>query len=165
MITGLVGALLLSLGLLWFAWLIVYRSHSLTIPTSIKVPGLAPATTPEVQLTPLLAEGITLAHADQQPALSEQQAILIAGQLEPDAASKAKKTDARYVLLNYPGTAGTPGTHAALRNVPVWIVWYQQVPLEPTDASVDPTPFPHSYHDLYVFLDANSGKELLSIWI
>jgi hypothetical protein len=163
-ISGVIGATLLLIGVLGFAWLIVYRPHSLTIPTSIRVPGLVPASAPEVQLTPLLAAGITLGHADQQPTLNQQQALLIASQMEPDAASKARKTSARYVLLNYPGS-GTPGTRTALKNVPVWMVWYQQVPLQPADAAVDPTPFPHSYHDLYVFLDANSGKELLSIWI
>ncbi len=35
----------------------------------------------------------------------------------------------------------------------------------PTDPSVDTTPFPQAHHDLYVFLDANTGKELLAIWL
>jgi len=45
------------------------------------------------------------------------------------------------------------------------MVLYQKIPREPNDASVDPTPFPHSYYDLYVFLDANSGKELLVVQV
>jgi hypothetical protein len=115
----------------------------------------------------LLAEGITLAHSDQQPTLSQQQALLIASQLEPAAASQANKISARYVLLNYPGTsAATPSVaHPALNNVPVWLVWYRQIPLGPADVSVDPTLASHTYHDLYVCIDATSGKELLSIWV
>jgi hypothetical protein len=115
-----------------------------------------------MQITPLVAEGITLGHTDQTPALNMQQALLIASQLEPDAASKSKSPSAQYVLLNYPNKS-TPATHPDLNGVPAWMVLYQKIPLEPGDASIDPTPFPRSYYDLYVFLDANSGKELLVV--
>lgn len=123
------------------------------------LPGLVGTAGPEEQVAPLLAIGITLGHTDQPPVVKEQQALVLAGGYEAAAAAKAKNTSARYVLLNY------PGAHVNLKNVPAWMVWYQRIPLEATDASVDPTPFPRSTHDLYVFLDANTGKELLSIWI
>jgi hypothetical protein len=129
------------------------------------LPGFnVPTAMPETQIPPLLAEGITLGHLDQTPSLSQKQAMLLASQLEPDAATKAKTVAARYVSLTYTSTSTAP-VHSNLSNVPVWLIVYQQIPLQPADASVDPTPFPHSYHDLYVFLDASSGKEVLSIWI
>jgi hypothetical protein len=117
-----------------------------------------------VQIPQLVAEGITLGHADQTPKLSQQQAVFIARQREPDAATRAKSVSARYVLLNYP-VRSTPTTHPNLTNVPVWMVWYQHVPQDRADPSTDPTPSAHPYHDLYVFLDATSGKELLAVWV
>jgi hypothetical protein len=45
------------------------------------------------------------------------------------------------------------------------MVLYQQIPLASTDPSLDPNSPSHATHDLYVFLDANSGKELLAIWV
>jgi hypothetical protein len=96
--------------------------------------------------------------------LSQQQALLIASQLEPGATSKSKTTSARYVLLSYPDKS-TPAAHPDYHDVPTWMILYQRIPLEPADASLDPTPFPHSSYDLYVFLDANSGKELLAIQV
>src|SRR5207302_1182392 len=98
------------------------------------------------------------------PALNQQQALLIASQLEPDAATKAKKTSAQYVLLNYTSTSAST-SHTSLSNVPAWMVLYQQIPLASADPSADPNSPSHSTHDLYVFLDANSGKELLAIWV
>jgi hypothetical protein len=109
-----------------------------------------------------MAEGITLGHPSHTAALSQQQALLIAGELEPDAATKAKSTSASYVLLNYP--VGKAAAHANLTDVPVWMIVYQKIPRQPADASVEPTPLPLSYQNLYVFLDADSGKELLAIW-
>ncbi len=126
----------------------------------LSIPGFAPTPVPAVQIPQLLAVGITLGHANQTPALSQQQVLLIAGELEPDAASKARNVSTQYVLVT-----STSAVHAALNNTPVWMVWYQQIPLEPADASVDPTPYPHSYHDLYFFLDGTTGKELLSVWV
>jgi len=156
-VSGIIGGILLVGGLLGLAWVLFfqYQPHALTFP------GFAPATSPELQIPPLFAQGITLGHADQKPALSQQQAILLASQLEPDAATHAKNVNIRYVLLNYPGTSAT---HADMKDVPVWLVWYQKIPLTATDVTVDPTPFPRSSHDLYVCLDANSGKELLVVW-
>jgi len=45
------------------------------------------------------------------------------------------------------------------------MVLYQKIPLQPSDASADPAPSPRSSYDLYLFLDANSGRELLAIQV
>jgi hypothetical protein len=44
------------------------------------------------------------------------------------------------------------------------MVLYQQIPQQPADLSADPSQSLPKHHDLYVFLDANTGKELLAIW-
>jgi hypothetical protein len=162
-ITGIVGAILLALAFLWLTLLFQLRHGGMSGGTTWTIPGLGAGITPEAESPQLVAAGITLGRADQRPALSQQQALYLAGQLEPEAATKAKSTSARFVLLNYPA-GDTSAAHPNLNKVPVWMIWYQMIPLEPADAAVDPTPFPRSHHDLYVFLDANSGKELLSIW-
>jgi hypothetical protein len=158
-----VGGILLGLAGIWLVWLLLHQLGGPALP-SLPVSRLLPASAPAMQITPLAAKGITLGHTDQTPALNKQQALLIAGQLEPDASNKSKSTSAQYVLLNYPNKS-TPAAHADLNGVPAWMVLYQKIPLEPGDASVDPTPFPNSYYDLYVFLDANSGKELLVVQV
>jgi hypothetical protein len=111
------------------------------------------------QIPPLTSAGISLGTPSSPPALTQQQALLIAGQLEPDAATNAQKTSARYVLLNFDG-AGTATTQHAITNEPAWMMLYQQIPQQPAD----PSQSLPKQHDLYVFLDANSGKELLAIW-
>lgn len=163
-ISGVVGGILLVIGLVWMAWIVFVQRGNGPALSVWPFSGTTPTSAAQVQIPPIFAEGITLHQASQPAKLSQQQALLIAGQLEPDAAKKAKNTSASYVLFSYPNLS-TPATHAVFNNVPAWLVWYQKIPLEPADASVDPTPFPHSVHDLYVFLDADSGKELLSIWI
>jgi hypothetical protein len=125
------------------------------------LPGFSP---PVAQVPPLVAAGITLGHADQTSALNQQQALLIARQLEPDAATNAKKVGAQYILLNYI-PPGTPGAHTSISNTPAWLILYQSIPSAPNDTSADPTSSSNSSHDLYVFLDANSGKELLKVWV
>ena len=161
--TGIVGGILLGLAGIWLVWLLLHQLGGPSLPR-LPISALAPTSAPARQITPLAAEGITLGHTDQTPALNKQQALLIAGQLEPDAANKSKSTSAQYVLLNYPNR-NTPATHADLNGVPAWMVLYQKIPFEPADASVDPGPSPQSYYDLYVFVDANSGKELLIVQV
>ncbi len=166
--SAIVGGLLLALGCIWLGWLVIGQHGGLNLgfgAPHFSLPGFnAPTAVSETQIPPLAAEGITLGHFDQVPALGQKQALLLASQLEPDAATKAKTVVARYVSLTYTST-GTAHAHTNLSNVPVWLIVYQQIPLLPADASVDPTPFPHSYHDLYVFLNASSGKEVLSVWV
>ena len=160
--SAIVGGVLFSIALLWLGWILFFQhGHA----PGVTLPDLAPGPTnaPEVQIPQLVAEGITLEHANQTPRLSQQQALFIASQREPDAASRAKIVSARYVLLNAPMT-GTPSAHPNLTNVPVWMVWYQHIAQDSADPAIDPTPLAHPFHDLYVFLDANSGKEVLSIW-
>jgi hypothetical protein len=144
-------------------WIWLHQFTGSALPT---LPIIGFAATPQSgeQISPLVAAGITLGHTDQPPGLNQQQAVLIANQLEPDAATRSKSTTAQYVLVTYPNNS-TPASHPDLKAVPAWMILYQRIPLEPADASVDPTPFPHSYYDLYVFLDANSGKELLVIQV
>ena len=161
--SAIVGGMLLGLALLWLGWILFFqREH----PSSVTLPGFArsPTAVPEVQIPQLVAEGITLEHANQTPKLSQQQALFIANQREPDAASRAKVVNARYVLLNASATS-TSAPHPNLTNATVWMVWYQHIPQDPADPAIDPTPSAHPFHDLYVFLDANSGKELLSVWV
>src|SRR5579885_3620075 len=69
-------------------------------------------------------------------------------------ATQAKSTTASYVLLSYPVGSGHPA-HPHFNNVPAWMIVYQQVPV--TFSS-------QTHQDLYLFLDANTGKELLAIW-
>ena len=162
-ISGIAGAFLLALALLWLALLVLQRFGGGTGISLLPIPGLTQAT-PEVgQVAPLTAAGISLGTPASPPALTQQQALLIASQLEPDAATKAQKTSARYVLLNFDG-AGTATPQHAITNEPAWMVLYQQIPQQPADPSADPSQSLPKHHDLYVFLDANSGKELLAIW-
>lgn len=163
MVSGFVGGMLLGLAFLWLAWLLLHQFAGSSIPAP-PVFGSFPINPPVAQITPLVAEGITLGNPGQTPTLSQQQALFIASQLEPGAASKVKTPSAQYVLLTYPNK-GTSPAHPDFHNVPVWMILYQGIPLQHADASVDPTPLPRSSYDLYVFLDANSGKELLTIQV
>jgi len=155
----IVGAILLVVAAVWLGWLIFQRGGA----AGISILPI-PVNTPIGQVPPLVAAGITLGHASRTPALDQKQALLIASQLEPDAATNAKKTSSEYVLLNYTSTSAS-ASHTNLSNVPAWMVLYQQIPLAPGDPSVDPNAPSHGTYDLYVFLDANSGKELLAIWV
>jgi hypothetical protein len=162
--TAIVGGLLLMIGFLWLGWIFFSHRSPVSLSPSTLLPGLMATPTPNLQFAPLLAQGITLRATDQKPALSRQQAVEIANRLEPDAASRAKGTDTRYALLSYPMTK-TPVTHPDWNNVAVWMVLYQQIPQGSGDTSFDPKAPPQSSHDLYVFLDANTGQELFSLWV
>ena len=161
-ISAIAGAVLLGLGCLWLGWLLLGQHNNTSGSFVWPIVGTN-ATPTNAPIPQLISEGISLSSANQSPTLSQQQAMTIANQLEPDAAANAKSTNARYVLLNYVAT-GT-STHANVNNEPVWMVQYQRIPIAPNNASVDPVPSTRSYHDLYVFVDANSGKEVLSVWL
>ena len=162
-ISGIMGAFLLALALVWLIWLVIHRLGGGTGISLLPIPGLTQATPTVGQIPPLTAAGISLGTPSSPPALTQQQALLIADQLESDAATNAQKTSARYVLLNFDG-AGTATTQHAITNEPAWMVLYLQIPQQPADPSADPSQSLPKQHDLYVFLDANSGKELLAIW-
>ena len=155
----IVGAILLGVAVLWLGLLVFHRGAPAGTAI-LQIPGLVPINTPIEQVSPLVAAGVTLGRPSQAPALNQQQALLMASQLEPDAAANAKKISSEYVLLNYINTSSST-SHANLHNVPVWLVHYQQIPLAHADPSVDPNAPVHTTYDLNVFIDANSGKELL----
>jgi len=155
-----VGAILLAVATVWIGWLLLHQFGGPALP----IIGFPAITSSDTQILPLTAEGITLGHTDQAPKLSKQQALLIASQLQPDAAARSKATDAQYVLVTYPNKS-TPATHPDLNKVPAWMIHYQKIPLNAADPAVDPTPLSRTSYDLYVFLDANNGKELLVIQV
>lgn len=162
-ISGIIGAFLLALALLWLVWLLLHRLTGGADISLLPIPGLPQATPTVGQVPPLTAAGISLGTPTSPPALTQQQALLIAGQLEPAAATNAQKTNASYVLLNFDGT-GTAIPQHGITNEPAWMVLYQQIPQQPADPSADPSQTLPKHHDLYVFLDANTGKELLVMW-
>jgi hypothetical protein len=158
-LSGMIGALFLAVGLFWLLTLIWQPQRGLTLALP-RLPAASP-TVSTVQIPALYTAGVTLGTPSQPARLDQQQALLLASEWEPAAARKARQTQARYVLLTYsPHNASRP----QIENAPAWMVIYEQVPLEPADAAVDPTPFPQSSYDLYVFSVATSGKELLSVW-
>lgn len=151
--TAILGSALL-LGALIAGWFVLFHRQGGVFISFLPGAG-ADATAPAQQSGPLLSSGITLTSTDQQPALSQQQALAIARQFEPGAAATASNVSARYVLL----------TSTSLKNVPTWMIWYQKIPATSTLTNIDPTPPAQTTHDLYLFLDATTGEELLSIWI
>jgi hypothetical protein len=162
-LSAIVGGVMFVGAIVGFAWYSAHQQQLSPLP-ALPIPGIAPAHPSMEQVPPLFAAGITLSHPTQTPGLNQQQALLIASQLEPEAAANAQNASAQYVLLNF-SARGTPAARPDLNHVPTWMILYQGIPLQPSDPSVDPTPFPQSHHDLYVFLDANTGKELLAIWV
>ena len=158
-----VGVILIAMAFLMFGWLLLnHFGLRVSGQSLLSQPHLDATALPTTQVPPLAAAGISLGHPTQTPALTQQEAIFIASQLEPDAATNAKKTSAQYVLVSYAGTNAStsyPGFH----NVLAWMIVYEQIPLAPADLGV--TPFPQTHYDLYVFLDANTGKELLALWL
>ncbi len=161
--SGIVGAILLALAALWMIWLLVHQLAGSALSV-IPIIGFPPATPSTTQLSPLVAEGITIGHTDATPTLNKQQALVIASQLQPDAAARAKVTNAQYVLVTYPNKS-TPATHVDLNNTAAWMIHYQKIPLSAPDPAIDPKPLARTSYDLYVFLDANSGKELLVVQV
>ncbi|GCE46842.1 hypothetical protein EI42_00363 [Thermosporothrix hazakensis] len=123
-----------------------------------RVPVLSVIDQQEVSQTalpvlPILAEkGIALTYNGEEPPIMQTQALYLAAQFAPEAASKAKRTGVVYGSLTY----------AKGNMVPAWMVWYQQVPLPSPDPVTD-TPSLRVY-DVFVFLDARYGVHLLSVW-
>lgn len=162
-ITGMIGGCLLAFCVLWLGWILLFPQNGTSPPSPATLFALFPTPTANIQVPQLLAQGIILSLVDQKPVLSQQQALLIANSLKPEAASKAKKTSVQHVLLKE-STNGTPALHPELNNAVVWLISYEQIPLVAADPSVDSDASPSGVHNLYVFLDATTGKELLSLW-
>jgi hypothetical protein len=133
------------------AWLSASNQYQTLPAAPTSTAGVLPNHRPVAQVAALVAEGITLKQATQASSLSQDEAALIAGELEPIAASNDKSASAEYVLLDYAGSKNT-SAHSSLENVPVWMIEFQQVS----------SPGSSSY-DLYVFIDANTGNELLAV--
>src|SRR5215469_3978332 len=162
-----VGGALMVFACLWLGSLLLFRLGLIGGTAGLSflpLPARGPTVPPTATVSPLTAAGISLGRPRQAPALTQQQALLIAGQLEPDAATQAARTSAQYVLLSYAGTQNSTA-HAGRSLVAAWMVVYQQIPLAPGDPSADPAPLPQTQHELYVFLDANRGIELLAVWV
>lgn len=164
LVSGVVGGILLGVCLLAVGWLLLAPHLDFRAGPTWIIPWAANSPQTDLQVPQLTAQGITLAETNQQPTLSEQQALFISSQLEPEAASSAQSTNARYVLVSSTSTSATAG-RPVLNATPVWLVWFQKIPSAASDTQVDPTPSPQATHDLFVFLDANSGKELFSLWV
>lgn len=159
-VSAIVGAALIGAALLWFAWMLVRQLNpgaaSITFPFS----GPMAQNSTQAPADPLVAAGITLTTPGQEqtPRLSKQQALLLAGQIESQVAERASGVSVEYILLSY--TAHNSNFH----DVPAWLVHYTGVVEPGADANADPHAT-NTPHDLYVFLDAQSGQELLAIWL
>ena len=161
-VSALVGGLLICAALAWFGWLLL-RQHDLAGLT-FRFPFAGSQNQPATQTAadPLVAAGITLTTPGSgQPAiLTWQQALLLANQMEPQAAAHASNVSSSYVLVSYQGK--TPAM-TALHDVPAWLVHYTHVASAGPDTGADPHAANPS-HDCYLFLDANSGQELFALW-
>lgn len=157
--SALAGGLLILAAALWFLWLLMRQMSPGMVSFHFPFPNPLPARSANVPVDPLAAAGVTLAAPlqGQEPGLTQQQAVLVAGQVEPQAATRATEVDARYALFSYQGSAS--GFH----NVPVWVIHYRQVAEPRPDTAADPGAA-GAKHDFYVFLEASSGRELLAIW-
>ncbi|MDQ6660013.1 MAG: hypothetical protein M3Z24_03495 [Chloroflexota bacterium] len=155
-ITAIIGGILLCIGAIWGGSMLLHSFGGPAISLFPVYNGGAGTTGNDMQFPPLTAAGISLSHTDQAPPLNRQQALLLASQLEPDAAANAKNIGNEFVLMSYTNSA-TPAAHANFNNTPIWLIVYQKIPLGSTDASTK------SSYDLYVFLDASTGKELLLV--
>ncbi|HLX58082.1 MAG TPA: hypothetical protein VKR83_13760 [Ktedonobacteraceae bacterium] len=161
-ITGIIGAVLIIGAACWLGWLLLRQFTGIAGISISPLSATGATLSPTVALTPLAAAGISLGHPTLTPALNQQQALLLAGELEPVAAAQAKKTSSEYVSLTY---ADRSNARSDLTNIPAWLIIYRQIPIPANDPSVDPASSQQTHQDLYVFLDANNGKELLAIMI
>jgi hypothetical protein len=142
-VSAIVGCVLLGIALAGVVWIVVGQQGG-AIGAGIRVLWPQQAA-PVVQIPVLQAHGITLAEPQAEASLSQQEALLIASQREPDAVS-ARSVNSRYELVS------STMAQAKLQNAPTWIIWYQGIASSASGA-----------HDLYIFLDANSGAELFAL--
>jgi hypothetical protein len=160
--SAIAGGVLICAALAWFGWLLLRQHNPGLTQLHFSFPGLQVQPTAQPTVDPLLAAGITLSTPAQGQTthLSQQQARLLADQLEPQAAVHASSVSTEYVLLTYKGGSATTG---ALQEAPAWMIHYTRVSVAAPDTAADPhaTSTPH---DCYLFLDANSGQELFALW-
>ena len=143
--SAIVGCVLVGIAAAWFLW-IFFGPQSGTIGPGVRwlQPAGTPVSVPQVPV--LLAHGITFSSPEAKATLSQQQALFLAGQHEPDS-THAKRVTSWYALVS--STMSLMNLHAS----PAWVICYQGIP-QPSGGA----------HDLYVFLDANSGTELFTLW-
>ncbi|HET8842082.1 MAG TPA: hypothetical protein VFN35_11480 [Ktedonobacteraceae bacterium] len=160
--SAIVGGTLIGIALLWAVWLLLRQTNPAMNSLVFPMPGPLSQNATSSPSNPLLAAGVTLTtpSTGQEPALTRQQALLLASQLEPTAAAQAGAVDAQYTLFSYTNAK----TSTTFRDAQAWLVHYSKVPEPRPDASADPRAA-STQHDLYVFLDANSGATLLKIWL
>lgn len=160
--SAITGAVLVGMALLWFVWLLVRQLSPGLVSITFPLPNVM-MNSASGQSDPLAAAGITLSSPaqGQEPLLTERQALLLANQIEPGVAGRAGGVDAQYTLFSYhSANSSYPDFH----NVPIWLIHYTQISEPPPNTSADPHAST-THHDFYVFLDANSGRELLAIWL
>lgn len=162
-VSAIVGGALIAVAALWFLWLLVRQVSPGVLSLRFPLPNPQPARPTSTPVDPLAVAGVTLLAPlqGQEPGLTQQQALLMAGQVEPQAAARATGVDARYTLFSYQASAAqSPGFH----NVPTWLIRYRGIAEPRPDTAADPHATGAS-HDFYVFLDASTGRELLAIWL
>src|SRR5579859_213425 len=107
--SALAGGILICATLAWFGWLVV-RQHNPGLATiRFPFPILQAQPTSQTTVDPLIAAGVTLSTPEQGQTslLSEQQALMLAGQMEPQAAAHAASVSTQYVLFSYKGSSAT----------------------------------------------------------
>jgi hypothetical protein len=151
------GIVLVVLALLWSAWLYLHLTHP---GLHFLFPGNSSTAVPN---DPLAAAGITLSTpaSGQEPRLTRAQALLLANQMEPEVAARAGAANAQYTLFSY---KSANSSQPVMRALPAWLVHYTQISEPLPDTSAD-SHAARAHHDFYIFLDAQSGKELLAIWL
>lgn len=162
-LSAVIGGVLVCLAILWFVWLLVRPLSAGVISINFPIPNILPQNPPNAPKDPLLAAGITLSTPaqGQQPRLTRQQAIFLVNQMEPQAAAHSSGVDAQYTLFSY---HGSDAQASGFQNAPAWLVHYTGVTEPHPDTAADPHASV-SQHDLYVLLDANTGRQLLAIWL
>jgi hypothetical protein len=149
------GGALLVVGICLFAWLIFFQHPATSVPSQLWFTANVTATPVSglvLQNSALQAAGIQLESTNQPAVVSQAQALQLVNQQQPDAAADAKKIEEHYGLLNE--------NAQKIHNVAVWMIWYQSIAQPPNGIEVSAT----AAHDLYVFVDAKTGRTILSVW-
>lgn len=156
-----IGGLLLGVGLFWLLWFFFFHPSAMPVISrwAIITADSTPLPASILQATPLVAAGITLNTPNNDPPISQLQALQLAAQAEPDAAGSAKKIEAYYVSLTYATTTHNQN-NSSYADLPAWLIWYQQVPQAPTNVALTRLP----PQDLYLFINAQTGQTVLAVW-
>src|SRR5947209_10246168 len=126
-VTAVIGGVLIVVAVLWFAWLLARQANPTLRTWKLPLPGFLAQNTPTPQVDPLIAAGINLSLPvqGQEPRLTQEQALLLANQMEPEAAATAAGIDERYALFSY---TNADTSQPSFAKVPVWVIHYKQLP-------------------------------------